>query len=222
MLLTKHSNIRIIGYPDAALAQEMYYYFSKEPDTVVEIISPGEILSETSENLKNFSYIVSFTLDKNLRLKIINKIEDLNLDCIIYLHDSSILNFDVTDSAAVKKIVGHGTFIGPQSHMMLSSTIGKHCIVEASALIGHHVTIGNNVIIHPTAAFAGRSTIGNNCEFNVRSMIFPKVTICDNVLVCGLADVTKDITESGTYMGSSNGRRSARRVGDYLSSCIAN
>jgi UDP-3-O-[3-hydroxymyristoyl] glucosamine N-acyltransferase len=217
MLLTAHSNIRLIGYPDAALTQEMYYYFSKESGMTVEIVSPEWVLSKDHESLKNFSYMISFTLNKHLRLKVINRIEDLKLDCIIYCHNSSILNFDVTDVALVKKIIGHGTFIGPLSFVLISSTIGKHCIVEADVKISHHVSIGNNVIIHPMVGIAGRSTIGNNCEINIKSAIFPKITICNNVLVGALTDITKDITESGKYVGFSTGRRSARRVGNFPS-----
>jgi UDP-3-O-[3-hydroxymyristoyl] glucosamine N-acyltransferase len=53
----------------------------------------------------------------------------------------------------------------------------------------------------------GKSTVGNNCVLNNRSTVTNRVTVVDDVELMAFANVVKDITEPGRYVGSS-----ARRV----------
>ena len=43
---------------------------------------------------------------------------------------------------------------------------------------------------------------GNNCELNFKSAVLNKIEICDNVEIGAISTVTKDITQSGRYIGS--------------------
>lgn len=208
MLISKYQTIRIIGYPESSMTQEFYHHISNEKNVSVEIITPDEFVNKSKQNLQGFSYMMSATLDKQLRFKVINQLDDL--DCAIYVHDTVIFPGPMSDIQLVKKIIGKGSFIGPLTFIMLNSIIGKHCILEAGSGISHYVQIGNNVIVHPGVLIAGRALIGNNCEFNMKSSTLPKIEICDDVCVGALSNVTKNITVPGMYAGTI-----ARRVGDW-------
>jgi len=54
----------------------------------------------------------------------------------------------------------------------------------------------------PGAKILGGAKIGNSCRIGTNSVIFPKVKICDNVVIGSGSIVRKDINESGTYVGS--------------------
>jgi acetyltransferase-like isoleucine patch superfamily enzyme len=190
------------------MTQEFYHHISNEKIASVEIITPEEFANKSTQNLQGFSYMVSFTLDKQSRTKTINQLDDL--DSAIYIHDTVIFPGPTSDTQLVKKIIGKGSFIGPLTFIMLNSTIGRHCIIEAGSGISHYVQIGNNVIVHPGVLIAGRTLIGNNCEFNMKSSTLPKIEICNDVCVGALTTVTKNITTPGMYSGTI-----ARRVGDW-------
>lgn len=208
MLISNYKNFRIIGYPESSMTQEFCHYISNEKINFLEIITPEQFINKTIENLQEFSYMVSFTLSKNLRIEVINRLDNLNLDSAIYLHNTLVFPGDITNAQSIKKVIGQGSFVGPLNFIMLNSTIGKHCVIEASCGISHYVQIGNNVIMHPGVLIAGRSLIGNNCEFNMKSSTLPKIEICDDVCVGALTNVTKHISAPGKYSGTV-----ARRTG---------
>lgn len=122
--------------------------------------------------------------------------------------------------------IGDDSFIGPFVEIQKSVTIGKRCRIQSHAFICELVTIGDDCFISHGAMFindlfaiggpAGgdhhlwRSTkIGNGVSIGTNTTILP-VSICDKVVVGAGAVVTKDITESGIYVG--NPARLLRRL----------
>jgi NDP-sugar pyrophosphorylase family protein len=192
------------------MTQEFCHHISNEKINSLEIITPEQFINKNIENLQEFSYMVSFTLDKYLRIEVINKLDNLNLDSAIYLHNTLVFPDNINNAQSIKKNIGKGSFVGPSNFIMLNAIIGKHCIIEAACGIGHHVQIGNNVIIHPGVLIAGRTLIGNNCEFNMKSSTLPKTEICNDVCIGALTNVTKNISISGKYSGII-----ARRIGNW-------
>ena len=121
--------------------------------------------------------------------------------------------------------IGDGSFVGPFVEIQKGATIGKRCRIQSHAFICDLVTIGDDCFISHGAMFindpfdtggpAGkrhlwRSTkLGNRVSVGTNATILP-VTICDQVVVGAGAVVTKDITESGIYVG--NPARLLRRL----------
>lgn len=66
--------------------------------------------------------------------------------------------------------IGKGTILFEKSFVN-RSTLGKHCVVNSSAIIEHDCKIGNNVFIGPGAVISGGVTIGNN-EFGGGMILF--------------------------------------------------
>ncbi len=123
--------------------------------------------------------------------------------------------------------IGSNTFIGPFVEIQKGVTIGKNCKIQSHTFICELVTIGDNTVIAHGVMFindlflnAGpangdkklwKSTnLGNNVAIGSNATILP-VNICDNVVIGAGVVVTKDIKESGIYIGNP-----AKKVRDIL------
>ena len=114
--------------------------------------------------------------------------------------------------------IGDNTFIGPFVEIQKDVKIGKNCKVQSHSFICELVTIGDNTVIAHGVMFINdlfatggpangdknlwkSTTIGNNVSIGSNATILP-VTICDNVVIGAGSVVTKDIKESGIYVGN--------------------
>ncbi|MGZ5021918.1 MAG: acyltransferase [Chthoniobacterales bacterium] len=122
--------------------------------------------------------------------------------------------------------IGDETFVGPFVEIQRDVMIGKRCRIQSHAFICELVTIGDDCFISHGAMFINdlfeeggpakgkrelwRSTkLGNHVSIGTNATILP-VTICDNIVIGAGAVVTKDIAESGIYVG--NPARLLRRI----------
>jgi acetyltransferase-like isoleucine patch superfamily enzyme len=207
MIITNSTKpIRVIGYAESTITQEGMHFFPKDWSGEIGLITPEEFL--VLPNKDDYQYMVYFTLDIELRIKIIDIIETMKLDCFSYVNDTVTA---YVDRDQLSKIIGHGSVVMLHSSVLLHSKIGKHCIVETYCLVSHYCELGDNVILHSGTMIAGRTKIGSNSVFNFKSATLNGLTICDNVEVGALSTVTKNITQSGKYVGTI-----ARYVGERV------
>lgn len=114
--------------------------------------------------------------------------------------------------------IGDNCFIGPFVEIQKSVSIGNNSKIQSHAFVCELVSIGNSCFIGHGVMFindlfsaggpAGgdqskwkHTKIGNNVSIGSNATILP-VTICDNVVIGAGAVVTKNIYESGTYIGN--------------------
>jgi len=113
--------------------------------------------------------------------------------------------------------IGDGSFVGPFVEIQKGAKIGKRCRVQSHSFICELVTIGDDCFISHGAMFINdpfdtggpaekrelwrSTTIGNRVSVGTNATILP-VTICDGAVVGAGAVVTKDITETGFYVGN--------------------
>lgn len=114
--------------------------------------------------------------------------------------------------------IGDNSFIGPFVEIQKDVKIGKNCKVQSHSFICELVTIGDNTVIAHGVMFINdlfamggpangdknlwkSTTIGNNVSIGSNATILP-VSICDNVVVGAGSVVTKNIIESGIYVGN--------------------
>ena len=113
--------------------------------------------------------------------------------------------------------IGDKSFIGPFVEIQNGVIIGKRCRIQSHSFICELVTIGDDCFISHGAMFINdlfvegcpapnrglwRPTkLGNHVSIGTNATILP-VAICDKVVIGAGAVVTKDITESGVYVGS--------------------
>jgi UDP-3-O-[3-hydroxymyristoyl] glucosamine N-acyltransferase len=199
MIITANNNpIRVIGYIESSMTQEFINEINKTHP--VEVILPIDFINDQSPD---YQYIVSVTVDFNERKKIIDIIDNNNLDIVTVINNSSLVG------SAPPAVIQPGTFIFPFCSITLGSYIGRHCIIGPYNLIGHYSRLGNNCVTRPNVIISDKSTVGDNCIFNIRSTVTNKVSIVNNVEVLGLTNVVKNIELPGRYAGSS-----ARRISD--------
>lgn len=67
--------------------------------------------------------------------------------------------------------------------------------------IAHNVYIGENTVIAAHTGIAGSTKIGKNCMLGGKVGIVGHIEVCDNVIITAASNVSKSITEPGTYSG---------------------
>ena len=114
--------------------------------------------------------------------------------------------------------IGDNTFIGPFVEIQKDVKIGQNCKIQSHSFICELVTIGDNSVIAHGVMFINdlfstgkpangnkdfwkSTTIGNNVSIGSNATILP-VDICDNVVIGAGSVVTKNIIESGIYVGN--------------------
>jgi len=136
--------------------------------------------------------IKNVTFGKNVKL-----VEPVNLyDCYI------ANNVFIGPFVEVQKDVKIEAYTKIQSHTFICElvSIGHHCFV------GHGVMFVNDLFQKGGPANGDKSlwketTIGNYVSIGSNATILP-VSICDNVVIGAGTVVTKNITESGVYVGN--------------------
>lgn len=142
----------------------------------------------------------------------------------------TVLNIDVIDvqfGSRVKIvqpsnlygcILGDDVFVGPFVEIQSKVVVGDRTKVQSHSFICSLVTIGldcfiGHGVMFVNDKFAGgapargdqskweQTVVGNNVSIGSNATILP-VKICDHVVIGAGAVVTKDIQQSGIYMGN--------------------
>jgi sugar O-acyltransferase (sialic acid O-acetyltransferase NeuD family) len=95
-----------------------------------------------------------------------------------------------------------GSFIGAYSVLTTNIKIGKHSILNRANHIGHDTVIGDYFSAMPGAIVSGNVIIKNRVYIGTNSSIREKISICDDVVIGLNSGVVKNITSSGTYVGT--------------------
>ena len=114
--------------------------------------------------------------------------------------------------------IGDGSFVGPFVEIQKNTTIGKNTKIQSHSFICELVSIGDECFIGHGVMFINdlfsegkpangnkdfwkNTKIGNNVSIGSNATILP-VEICDHVVIGAGAVVTKNIVESGVYVGN--------------------
>lgn len=191
-LIANEKDLKIIGYPQSLLTNDLVEIFINKVKSNVSVITPEDFINLENKNI--YQYAVGIGLDLSERKHIIDIIDNLQLDVVSYIDPTVQINKSAK--------IGRGVLIFFFSTIMQHVKIGDHCIIEAYCLISHNCSVGSNCIIHAGSMIAGATSIGSNCIFNFKSAALNRLKICNDVTVGAISTITKDITESGTYVGS--------------------
>lgn len=111
-----------------------------------------------------------------------------------YIHKS----IDINDNV----IIGEGSIICPGSIITTNIKLGKHTHLNLLTTIGHDSIAGDFLTTAPGVKISGNCIIGNMVYFGTNSCIKEKISVCDNTTIGLNCGVVKDISESGTYIGT--------------------
>jgi sugar O-acyltransferase (sialic acid O-acetyltransferase NeuD family) len=97
--------------------------------------------------------------------------------------------------------LGDGSIIQPFAILTTNILIGQFAQINIQTSISHDCVIGDYFTSAPKATIAGHAKIGNHVTMGTACVVLPGIRICDHVIIGAGAVVTKDIKESGTYVG---------------------
>lgn len=110
--------------------------------------------------------------------------------------------------------------IHPTAVIAAGVTLGKGVLLAAGSIVNPNVTIGNGVIINTAASVDHDCVVGEYCHIsvgarlagNVRvedhtwigigAVVSNGISVCANCMIGAGATVVKNLTESGTYVGT--------------------
>jgi len=97
---------------------------------------------------------------------------------------------------------GKGNIICAGNIFTTDISMGSFNIFNLDCTIGHDVIIGNYNIINPSVNISGGANLANEILLGTGSQILQYKIISDKIILGAGAVVTKDLTESGIYVGS--------------------
>ena len=98
--------------------------------------------------------------------------------------------------------VGEGSFIGTNSILTTNIKIGKHALLNRGNHIGHDCIIKDYFSAMPGSIISGNCKIYDCVYVGTNASVKEKISIHSFTTIGMNAAVVKDITESGTYVGT--------------------
>lgn len=130
--------------------------------------------------------------DANIREKIARRMSD----AIWYtaIHPTAVISdIDVE--------IREGTVVMANAVINAGAKIGRHCIINSSAVVEHDNRISDFVHVSVGAKLAGTVKIGRGTWIGIGASVSNNINICGNCTIGAGAVVIKDIGKAGTYVG---------------------
>lgn len=99
-------------------------------------------------------------------------------------------------------VVDQGLVVMPFSYISCNVKLGKHVHINSHCTIGHDTEIGKFSTLACSVMISGNNNILEFCYFGMNSSTRQGLTICENVLIGLNSGVVKNISKSGTYIGT--------------------
>jgi sugar O-acyltransferase (sialic acid O-acetyltransferase NeuD family) len=153
--------------------------------------------------VKDDSY---FNKEKNLAVVAVGnpKIREKIVKRIIDNYGSNIFATLIHPQANIMSpgvSIGLGSVICANCFLTCDIQLGMFSQLNLSTTIGHDTIVGDFFTTAPGVNISGKIRAGERVYFGTNASIAEGITICDDVIIGAAACVTKDILESGTYIG---------------------
>lgn len=132
--------------------------------------------------------------NSEIRKGIIDKISENENVFFPNLIDPSVL-------MSVRVNMGVGNLICAGTILTVDIEFGDFNIINLDCTIGHDASLASFVVIYPSVNISGNVEIGEGCEIGTGTQILQGKVVADGVIIGAGSVVTKDIMESGTYVG---------------------
>lgn len=97
--------------------------------------------------------------------------------------------------------IGYGSVICANCIITCDINLGNFTQLNLATTIGHDTAAGDFFTTAPGVHISGKVITGQCVYFGTNASTVEDIKICDNVIIGAAACVSKDITESGTYVG---------------------
>jgi len=110
----------------------------------------------------------------------------------------------VSKEAKVSKsaTIAEGAIVQSGVNISSESYIGKFVKLNTNCNVMHNCRIEDFTTVAPNAVILGYISIGKRCYIGSNATILPNITITDDVTIGAGSVVTRNIYESGIYIGS--------------------
>lgn len=112
----------------------------------------------------------------------------------IAIHPSAVVSLLGTE-------IGVGTVILPGAIVNPGACIGRHCILNSTAVVEHDCRIADFVHLAVGAKLGGTVSVGEKTWVGIGATVKNNTDICGGCMLGAGAVVVKDITQPGTYVG---------------------
>lgn len=130
--------------------------------------------------------------DSKIRKRTISQLPD-GIEFITLIHPTTIISEWVE--------IGEGSIICAGTILTCDIKIGKHAQLNLNTTIGHDCEIGDFFTTAPNVNISGDCTIEDHVYFGTASSVRQGIKIKEGTVIGMGAIVTKDIDESGVYVG---------------------
>lgn len=107
--------------------------------------------------------------------------------------DAVIAGFDTS--------IGEGSAVMANAVVNAGTKVGKHCIINSSAVVEHDNIIEDFVHVSVGAKLAGTVHIGKRTWIGIGATVSNNLNICQDCMIGAGAVVVKNVNKVGTYMG---------------------
>ena len=182
----------------------------------------GKVIADNA--LKNGYTDICFVDDKSIgdcmgfpivgRCADLNKLNNGKTDFIIGIGSSAIRKkiaeeYDInwvtlihpSAQIAVNVSIGRGTVVMAGAVVNVCATVGEQCIINTCAVVEHDNVIEDYVHISPNVALGGTVFVGKSTHIGIGASVCNNINICGDCMIGAGAVVSKNIVESGTYIG---------------------
>lgn len=194
--------LAIIGF--SAQTREILPRLNEEYDI---FINDNYALILEKQNIKPNNFMLLSTFDSKLYKALVtigdpiarkNIVSMLPNDTEYYTYIDKTVT--IIDPSSV--IIEEGCCICANTILTTNIKIGKHSHINLNNTICHDTIICDFFTSAPSVNISGNVTIGTNVYIGTNSSIKQKISICDNVVIGMNSGVNKNITKSGTYVGT--------------------
>lgn len=108
---------------------------------------------------------------------------------------------DPTAVVAASATIGAGSFIAPQVFVGPEAKIGRHCLINVGASVGHHSVCGDYAQACPGARISGHCELGAGAFIGSNGVVAPGLTIGPKAVVAAASLAARDVPAGGTALG---------------------
>ena len=119
--------------------------------------------------------------------------EEYDINWVTLIHPSAQI--------AVNVSIGRGTVVMAGAVVNVCATVGEQCIINTCAVVEHDNVIEDYVHISPNVALGGTVLVGKSTHIGIGASVCNNINICGDCMIGAGAVVSKNIVESGTYIG---------------------
>lgn len=158
------------------------------------VIGTDNDIRDLVKEYQNFIITVGHVESPAIRIKLFNELKKYKANLPVIISPFA----RVSKSAAVNE----GTVVMHHALINANAKVGKNCIINSKALIEHDAIIKNYCHISTGAIINGACLVREECLIGSGTVLLQSLRIAARTITGAGAIVTKDITESGVYVGS--------------------